>query len=568
MALDPNEKKSQSVRRGLVLLLLGLQLVTISLILFVTHFSSERDIDAQISVLLQNALNESKTHTEGFLEPAYRNVQTMADVFSKGLLTTQNEEEIENYFLSQLKNNAEMTGIYLAKNQGDFYFVTRNQQGEQSGYMTKVIKSDSPGKASFYFRDDDLSIMNVRSDQNDLYQASERPWFKQAVDKGGLAWTEPYIFYTSKQPGITVAMPFYTDAGEFSGVVGIDIELTSLSRFLAELKIYGSVSVSMVSGSGNFVATPSLSNTEGIQLKSLGVGANSDLNFELEKKAVSHYLQESKLSASSFSSRFVHDDQKYAIRYEPFLLKDGPEWVISAYAPKSAFLSEIRSGETRNTIIALSILLLSLVVGWILIRKTWQPFEHFFHDVVTDQLTGLFNRRFLENIGSRMYIRLLRDQHDVISIAVIDLDFFSKTNSEFGDAVGNDALIAFSEFLKKTLRPEDIITRYGGDTFVVIFPGLDNERAVTVINRMRSHLDAWPLSVDDLLIRLSFSAGVETIDKTNSAEDNAFSDFIEVAKKALKVAKQNGRDRVISANERHYSVNDGENKPAEVEVEA
>ncbi|MGH1439346.1 MAG: sensor domain-containing diguanylate cyclase [Cellvibrionaceae bacterium] len=568
MALDPNEKKSQSVRRGLILLLLGLQLVTISLILFITHFSSGRDIDAQISVLLQNALNESKTHTEGFLEPAYRNVQTSADVFAKGLVTTENETEIEKYFLSQLKNNTEMTGIYLATAEGSFYFVTRNQQGEQSGYMTKVIKSEKPGKASFYFRDDDLSIMEEHSDQNDQYRASERPWYKQAVDKKGLSWTEPYIFYTSKQPGITVAMPFYTDAGELSGVIGIDIELTSLSRFLAELKIYGSVSVSMVSGSGNFVATPSLSNASGIQLNSLGVDANNDANFDLEKKAVSHYLQESKPSASSFSSRFSHDDKKYAIRYEPFLLKDGPEWVISAYAPKSAFLSEIRSGENRNTIIALSILLLSLIVGWLLIRKTWQPFEHFFHDVVTDQLTGLFNRRFLENIGSRMYIRLLRDQHDVISIAVIDLDFFSKTNAEFGDAVGNDALIAFSEFLKKTLRPEDIITRYSGDTFVVIFPGLDNERAVHVVDRMRNQLDAWPLSVDDLLIRLSFSAGVETIDKTNCAEDNAFSDFIDVAKKAMKDAKQNGRDQVVSANEQDYSVNDSEIKTATEEVTA
>jgi len=389
MALDPNEKKSRSVRRGLILLLLGLQLVTILLILFITHFSSGRDIDAQISVLLQNALNESKTHTEGFLEPAYRNVQTSADIFSKKLVAISNDKEIEDYFLSQLKNNIEMTGVYLATTAGDFHFVTRNQQEEQSGFMTKVIKSDNPGKASFYFRDDDLSIMEVHADQNDQYKASSRPWYRQAVETKGLAWTEPYIFYTSKQPGITVAMPFYSDENRLIGVVGIDIELTSLSRFLAELKIFGSVSVSMVSGSGNFVATPSLNNASGIQLNTLGVDANNNADFDLEKKAVSHYLQESKPSSSSFSSQFSHDEKKYAIRYEPFLLKDGPEWVISAYAPKDAFLSKIRSGENRNTIIALILLFLSLIIGWVLIRKAWQPFEHFFHDVVTDQSRSL-----------------------------------------------------------------------------------------------------------------------------------------------------------------------------------
>ncbi|MFT6389476.1 MAG: diguanylate cyclase (GGDEF)-like protein [Cellvibrionaceae bacterium] len=553
MSLDPNEKKSRSVRRALVLALLGLQLSTVLLILFVIHFSSERDIDAQITVLLQNALNESKAHTEGFLEPAYRMAQMSADVFSKKIIEVENDKEIEDYFLSQLKTNTEMTGIYLATPEGGFHFITRNQRGEQSGYMTKVIAADKPGKASFYFRDESLAIREVHADQNDEYNASERPWYRQAVDKEGLSWTEPYIFYTSKQPGITVSIPFYASDSSLRGVIGIDVELTRLSRFLAELKVYGTVSVSMVSGSGNFVATPSL-NASDLELDTLGVNANSDIHFDLEKKAVSHYLQQSDPVSSSFSSQFLHDKKKYAIRYEPFLLKDGPEWIISAYAPKKAFLSKIRSGGNRNTLIALTILILSLIVGWILIRKTWQPFEHFFHDVVTDQLTGLFNRRFLENIGSRMYIRLLRDQHEAISIAVIDLDFFSKTNAEFGNVVGNDALIAFSEFLKKTLRPEDIVTRYSGDTFVIIFPGMDNEHAMRVVDRMRHQLDAWPLSVDNLLVRLSFSAGIETIDKSNSAEDAAFSDFIEVAKRAMQDAKQNGRNQVVSANNRHYSV--------------
>ena len=146
-----------------------------------------------------------------------------------------------------------------------------------------------------------------------------------------------------------------------------------------------------------------------------------------------------------------------------------------------------------------------------------------------------------------MYIRLLRDQHEVISIAVIDLDFFSKTNSEYGEVVGNKTLIAFADFLKKTLRPEDIITRYSGDTFVVIFPGLDNEKALKVVDRMRYQLDSWPLPVGDLLIRLSFSAGVETIDKNNCAEDAAFSDFIKLGQVAMREAKANGRDQVLSA---------------------
>lgn len=560
MSLDPNEKKSQSIRRGLILALLGLQLVTVLLILFTTHFSSSRDMNEQISMLLKSALNESKEHTRGFLEPSYRAVNISASLFSKQLIALDNETELENYFLSQLQSNTEITGIYVATPEGDFHFVTRRREGEQTGFMTKVIKSDVAQKASFYFRDDELNITEVNRDKDDAFNAVERPWYRQALSEKSLIWTEPYIFYTSKQPGITVAAPFYGNNGELAGVVGVDVELTSLSHFLAKLKVFGSVSVSMVSGSGNFVATPSFIGDD-LQLNSLDVSASSDDNFGLEKKAISHYLSQSQAASPAFSSEFFHESKPYAIRYEPFLLSNGPEWVISAYAPKNTFLAAIRSGEVRNTIIALLILVLSLIVGWFLIRKTWQPFEHFFHDVVTDQLTGLFNRRFLENVGSRMYIRLLRDQHEVISIAVIDLDFFSRTNSEYGESVGHKALIAFADFLKKTLRPEDIITRYSGDTFVVIFPGLDNEKALKVVDRMRHQLDAWPLPVDQLLVRLSFSAGIETIDKTNCAEDAAFSDFIKLAKQTMKKAKAQGRDKVLSGKHRVAQdatpVNDG-----------
>jgi diguanylate cyclase (GGDEF)-like protein len=336
--------------------------------------------------------------------------------------------------------------------------------------------------------------------------------------------------------------------------VGIDIELTSLSDFLAQLKIYGSISVFMVSGSGNFVAAPSISSDDMV-LETLNVATTVEENLTVEKQAVNHFLQNSiQEDASSFFSEFSYGKESYAIRYEPFLLNEGPEWVIGAYAPENTFLSKIRSGENRNALIALFVLSLSLIIGWLLIKRTWQPFERFFHDVITDQLTGLFNRRFLENVGSRMYIRLLRDQHEVISIAVIDLDFFKKINLEFGNATGNRVLIAFADFLKKTLRPEDIITRYSGDMFVVIFPGMTNECAVNVVDRMRRQLDSWPLAVDDLLIRLTFSAGIETIDDKNRVADAAFSDFISVAKRAMKDAKQSGRDAVISANIKEYDL--------------
>jgi diguanylate cyclase (GGDEF)-like protein len=562
MALDPNEKKSQLAKRALVLLLIGLQIFTVLLIISTTRYSFNKNINQQISILLENAIKETKQLTTGFLEPSYRSVKSIKELISNNIFDLNNQSQLESYFLNQLKNNPEMNGIYFASPEGDFLFVSRYSENLESEFidngiplfMTKTIAAEKPGKASFGLHFDSPEKFKKVMDQDDNYNPLERPWYQEAVANKSLIWTEPYIFFTLKKPGITVAAPLYSENNVLIGVVGIDISLTMLSDFFENLKIYGSISAFMVSSVGNFVAAPSMASGS-FDLDTLRADEADDTRLALEKKAVSKYLSTKiKTGSSVFSDSFKHGGVSYTVRYEPFKLQDGAEWIMTAYAPEDEFLATIRTGENRNILIALLILAISLVIGWLLIRRAWQPFERFFHDVITDQLTGLFNRRFLENIGSRMYIRLLRNQHEFISIAVIDLDFFKKVNIEFGKSIGNKILIAFADFLKKTLRPEDIITRYSGDTFVVILPGLNHSDALNVVVRMQQQLDAWPLSVDDLLVKLSFSAGVETIDDDNRVTDAAFTDFIEVAKKAMKDAKRNGRDRVESANEKNYQI--------------
>jgi diguanylate cyclase (GGDEF)-like protein len=559
MALDPNEKKSRLAKRGLVLLLIGLQIITVLLIISITRYSFNRNIDSQISILLENAINESKALTQGFLEPSYRTVLTAEDLIDTKIIDLNNRQKLENYFLSKLKNNPEMNGMYFADTEGGFIFVSRDRDSNleannanagdnNSRFMTKIINAENSDKASFYWRDESSQLINSIIDKDDDYEARERPWYQKAVADKSLIWTEPYIFFTSKKPGITVATPIYENDSQLLGVIGIDISLTMLSDFFKELKVYGSVSAFMVSSVGNFVAAPSMSSGS-FELETLKADEADETRLALEKKAVSHFLSTRiKTSESSFTGRFKNDGIEYFVRYEPFQLQDGAEWIMTAYAPEKELLSTMRSGENRSELIALFILAISLIIGWLLLKRVWQPFERFFHDVITDQLTGLFNRRFLENIGSRMYIRLLRNQHEFISIAVIDLDSFKNINFEFGNSISDRILVSFADFLKNTLRSEDIITRYGGDTFVVIMPGLNHSDALNVVSNMQQQLDAWPLPVDDLLIKLSFSAGVETIDETKGLKDAAFTDFIEIAKRAMKNAKANGKDRVESAN--------------------
>lgn len=539
MALDPNEKKAQSVRRALILLLIGLQLITALLVLSITYFSSSNNVDQQVSQTLSNALEKSRERAYHLLELPRRAVEFNQRTFTKRMLDIERySTQLESYFLAQLAINPEVTSVYFSSEIGEFYSTSRTVHKGKDGFITKIIDSDSADLAQIIYRDNQLNLLESRQDQKDTFQAPEQLWYQQAAGKGKLTWTDPYIADDSDNPVITLAAPVYDENRVLLGVTGADINLGYLLKFLSDLKLSKSISVFVFSKSGDLLLTPDTLITN-----------REEKDFAIEREVIHQFITSTETESNdAILDRVDYENQTYCLQYASLEIPGELNWIIAGYVPEKDFLTEIRLGENRNILIALLILAISLVIGWVLIRRTWQPFEKFFHDVITDQLTGLFNRRFLENIGSRMYIRMLRDQHSAITIAVIDLDEFKKINQEFGNTTGNRVLKEFANFLSQTLRPEDIITRYSGDTFVVIFPGKSNECVVSVMNRLRKKLAAWPLPIDGLLIHLTFSAGVETIDENTQIADAAFTDFIEVARQAMRKAKNKGRDRVISAN--------------------
>lgn len=546
VSLDPNERKALSVRRYL-LLLLGLQLITVSLILIVTQVSINRDIDRQADTFLQHAVAQTAEYTRGFLEPASRSVNLTEQLLANNALGLEYRENLEQFLLGLLQNNEEVEGAFVVNNAGDFFYVAHNNSKQQdSAYVTKYMAGDIPGKANFIYRDENLSILSQENGRDDSYDVLQRPWHQKIMEQKKLVWTEPYIFFTSQEPGVTVAIPVLGEAGEILGAVGFDITLIKLSQFFSGLKIFDIASAFIISGNGTLVAAHHLQE-QGVELQSLDIVSESAGNLSLDRAAISHFaaVKDNDTSADK-DNRFVFEGQEYSMRYEVLSIANGPEWIVAAYAPKNAFLAMVEAGGRRNIWVGLAILLVSIIFGWFLVRKTWQPVSYFVQHVVSDQLTGLYNRRFMETVGSRMYLHMLRDSDSVLSIAAIGVDSFKKVNAEFGSSVGNRVLINFANFLRNTLGDDEVICRYSGDVFIVVLPGLSESEAVQKMDGLRLRLDAWPLIVDDFLVKITFSAGVVAVDGSNRVGDAAFSDYLRMAKVALGNAKHAGRDCVLS----------------------
>lgn len=151
----------------------------------------------------------------------------------------------------------------------------------------------------------------------------------------------------------------------------------------------------------------------------------------------------------------------------------------------------------------------------------------------TDPLTGLLNRRTLEERA-----RDLVGGPEPFAVVMADLDHFKTLNDTFGHDAGDRALRLFSRVLTSSLRPEDVVSRYGGEEFVLLMPGCNAEDGVRATERLRENL-ALALAGGSVPA-FTCSFGV-----TDSTAGRTLGELVEVADVALLSAKRDGRNRIM-----------------------
>lgn len=162
---------------------------------------------------------------------------------------------------------------------------------------------------------------------------------------------------------------------------------------------------------------------------------------------------------------------------------------------------------------------------------------------VRDPLTGLYNRRYLDESLELELARALRSE-DPISAIMLDIDHFKKFNDTFGHDAGDLVLKEVADVLARSMRKGDIAGRFGGEEFLLLMPGADAERAIARAETMRKTIGSLDVGyAGQKLGRITASFGVATfpIDGESGAA------LIQAADKALYAAKAAGRDRVIAA---------------------
>ncbi|WP_157950372.1 GGDEF domain-containing protein [Pannonibacter carbonis] len=155
----------------------------------------------------------------------------------------------------------------------------------------------------------------------------------------------------------------------------------------------------------------------------------------------------------------------------------------------------------------------------------------------TDGLTGLLNRRTIDDIGHRLAEGARSS--DVPHLILADIDHFKAINDCFGHPVGDDVLREIGAVLRRTLRSQDHVARYGGEEFAVLLVGQTKAQAACVARKLRKAIKALELeSPDGYAIRLTASFGI------SGGADADWETIVRRADQALYAAKEAGRDRI------------------------
>jgi adenylate cyclase len=370
--------------------------IIIPTVIAVTTFTYKKNSAAALEMttrLVEKISSAVIEKTTNFMQPA----QVISEITSQ-LLKDPNTDigpgsDLEGYLIGILRAQPQIDFVYFGNEQGDF--IDAIWPNEKDPIITKFIYKESgiPMMISRYFNEKN-EIVKEKKTGDVLLDPKVRPWYKGAKAAMANFWTDPYIFASTKKPGITSASPVVTESGKFLGVVAADITLGELSNFIRGLKFSENGIVFILDKKKQLIAFPDPDRMVKVKEGKIVPVQAVDLN---EKRITASIRKFEDTGKEKFT--FKADEKRYLAFFTPFPPSFGKDWTIVVLAPEDDFLGPIKKTHRDTLIISGFILLIAVGLGLIFARNLSRPIEK-----LTDEMQRIRGFELEEKVAVSSHI--------------------------------------------------------------------------------------------------------------------------------------------------------------------
>lgn len=363
----------------LAVCLAGLQFVAVLGVVFSSYVTSEQALIRHARDLLSDVGTNTIEHARGFLRPAEGAAELAARLAQNRVIASDDPWLLEQLLFQQLLISPQFAGVYYGSEAGDFVMVMRSP-GEAGPFRSKLVTHEGGvRKVELIWRNTDFQAVAIEYTPDDTYDPRSRPWYQKASAELTTIWTDPYIFFTSQQPGITLAAPVLETRGPgIRGVIGVDIEISRISDFLARLNIGEHGRAMIIHRNGDVIAHPQLELLKSRdQDDTLRFANIQEFGDPIARDAFGGLLQGGEVRvAEETPTQFTFQGARYVATVMPMGSEKLP-WTIAVYAPEDDFTGVIKANRTQNIWIAALVAALSGAAGLALANWIHKPVRAF-----------------------------------------------------------------------------------------------------------------------------------------------------------------------------------------------
>jgi adenylate cyclase len=553
----------------------------------ITYVNVAKDIHQVAYDLMEEAANKAYQQITDDITNAEVQSQFTAHLIHQGVIDIKNPSEMLHYFYSTLQMMSQLLPslqlIEWAEEDGTFYAAEKKDDG--SILAQYILRSAiTPVREYLYYDQEGHKVIKQDTSTDLSYDPRERPWYKLALEKKGIQWTQVYQSAWTQKLGATLVNPVYDDTQTLLGVLGFNFRLDYLQHFVEKIKTSEHGVVFIISDAGKVIAYPHFSEFSNKELSPI----DSIPNAEVIKSI--HLYQQHPAPRFDFSINSAH----YLAVYKPLqghIFKH--QWIVGVLAPESDFVSQLRRTNMLLLLIGSIIMLIGIIVVTIIISRIVRPLKKVMAEtekiqqfdlegdpeikshiseivLLTEAIKSMKNglRQFKKYVPSTLVKQLIAAGDEVkvggekrmLAILFSDIKNFTTISEKLEPTHLLAQLCQYFEMTSHIIQEKrGTIDKYIGDAIMAFWgaPLPENQPAVqaalaalAIVNMLEQQNKRWAAEgkpVFETRIGLHYSeAIVGNVGSTERLNYTAIGDGINVASRLENINKQYGTHIMVS----------------------